>query len=233
MKGMSLFMKINYKDEVFEVEKDTEIKDILKEQINNSKYTIMNLGDKLSIGIKEKSYIDYYKEYINKEKEIVEVKNTYSTNTQSINNTLFLIENTPKIRRELIDSDLLIITLGYNDLIYRISLEENINDKSLDRIINDIRIEYNQLINEIIKYYHKDIIVVGYYKSNSRNEYINKGIVKLNKILQQNKKIEYIDTYNLISNNPKYLKNQDSYYPNNRGYYEISKKIISKTLEII
>lgn len=40
MKGM-FFMKINYKDKVFEVEKDTQIKDILKDEIENSKYTVI------------------------------------------------------------------------------------------------------------------------------------------------------------------------------------------------
>ena len=202
---------------------------------NNSKYTIMNLGDKLSTGINsygeiEKNYIDYYKDYLEKEKDKVEIKKTYSTNSQSISNTLLLIENNPKIRRELIDSDILIITLGYNDLVYELTIEDNKNDYILDNIITNIENNYNKLIEEITKYYHKNIIVIGYYKAQSNNKYIDKGIIKLNNVLKKNKKVEYIDTYNLLIND-KYLSKTNNYYPNNVGYYEISKKIISKTLE--
>ena len=77
---------------------------------------------------------------------------------------------------------------------------------------------------------HKEIIVVGYCKSS--DDYLDKGIVELNKILKSNKKIHYIDTYYLLNNKTKYYINSRSNYPNNRGYYEITKKIISKTLEI-
>ena len=195
----------------------------------------MNLGDKLSTGINsygeiEKNYIDYYKDYLEKEKDKVEIKKTYSTNSQSISNTLLLIENNPKIRRELIDSDILIITLGYNDLVYELTIEDNKNDYILDNIITNIENNYNKLIEEITKYYHKNIIVIGYYKAQSNNKYIDKGIIKLNNVLKKNKKVEYIDTYNLLIND-KYLSKTNNYYPNNVGYYEISKKIISKTLE--
>ena len=129
------------------------------------------------------------------------------------------------------DSNILIITLGYNDLLYDLSLEENKNPYSLNKIISDIKTDYNDLIKEISKYYHKDIIVIGYYKSNKNDYYINQGIIRLNQLLKSNKNIYYINTYDLI-NNPKYFNNPDSYYPNIQAYQLISKKIISKTLEI-
>lgn len=202
---------------------------------NNSKYTIMNLGDRLSTGIdnsgrKEKSYIDYFKEYQEKENDKVELKNTYSNNSQNINKTLLLIENNPKIKRELIDSDILIITLGYNDLVYELSIEDVHNEYILEKKFKKIKKEYNSLIEEITKYYHKEIIVIGYYKLINDNSYINNNIVKLNNILKSNKKVNYIDTYNLLIND-KYFSNKGNNYPNNKGNKEISKKIISKILE--
>ena len=44
--------------------------------------------------------------------------------------------------------------------------------------------------------------------------------------------VYYIDTYSTLNNREKYFSNSNSYYPNNIGHFEITKKIISKTLEI-
>ena len=202
---------------------------------NDSYYVITNIGDKLSTGtnsygIKEKSYIDLYQEYLTKEKKKVIVDNTYSSKNQTISNMLQLIKENPTVKRKLMDSNILIITLGYNDLIYSLTTEEKNSEYIRDKVIKEIDNNYNKLINEIEKYYHHEIIVLGYYKYN-KDKYINDGIIELNKVLKQNKKVHFIDTYNLLNNN-KYFSNYNSYYPNSRGYYEISKKIISKTLEI-
>ena len=165
---------------------------IIYNKTNNSCYKITNIGDKLSIGVDnniiEKGYIDYYKDYIKQEKKKVIIDNSYSNKSQTLNNTLLLIRNNSEIKRKIIESNLIIITLGYNDLIYSINTEEK-----------------------------KDI---------------NKGVVELNKILEKNKNIYYIDTYNTLNNREKYFNNLNSYYPNSRGHFEITKKIISKTLEI-
>ncbi len=204
---------------------------------HNSTYRIINIGDKLSMGInsygkKEDSYIDYYKRYLEQEKEKIIIDNTYSTKNQTIESVLQTIKNNPIIRKKIIDSNILFITLGYNDLIYSLSSEEEKNDKTLKKIINEINIKYKELIKEIRKYYHNNIIVVGYYTENN-DQYINKGIIELNNILKkEDDSIYYIDTYNTLKNRGNYFDNQKSYYPNKKGYYEITKKIISKTLEI-
>ena len=209
---------------------------VIYNNTNNSYYVITNIGDKLSTGtnsygIKEKSYTDYYQEYLNKEKTKVIVDNTYSTKNQTVSNMLQLIKETPTVKRKLIDSNIIIITLGFNDLIYSLSTEEKNSEYVREKIVKEIDKNYNELINEIKKYYHHEIIVVGYYKY-EKDEFINKGIIELNKSLKRNKEILYIDTYNLLENKKKYFNNYNSYYPNSSGYYEISKKIISKTLEI-
>ena len=115
--------------------------------------------------------------------------------------------------------------------MYSINTEEKNDTVTMKRIFKEINNNYNMLINEITKYYHKDILVIGYYK-NYNDDHINKGIVELNKILEKNKNVYYIDTYNTLNNREKYFNNPNSYYPNRRGHFEITKKIISKTLEI-
>ncbi len=207
---------------------------LIYNKTSNSYYQITSIGDKLSIGNNnnrlEKNYIDYYKEYIKKEKNKVIVEKSLSKDNQSINSVLLQIKSNPEMKRKIINSNLIIITLGYNDLVYNLAIEENRDDITRNKIIKEIKKEYNDLISEIKKYYHKEIIVVGYCKSS--DDYLDKGIVELNKILKSNKKIHYIDTYYLLNNKTKYYINSRSNYPNNRGYYEITKKIISKTLEI-
>ena len=208
---------------------------IIYNKTNNSCYKITNIGDKLSLGVDnnsvEKGYIDFYKEYIKREKKEVIIDNSYSNKNQTLNNTLLLIKNNSEIKRKIIDSNLIIITLGYNDLMYSINTEEKNDTVTMKRIFKEINNNYNMLINEITKYYHKDILVIGYYK-NYNDDHINKGIVELNKILEKNKNVYYIDTYNILNNREKYFNNPSSYYPNRRGHFEITKKIISKTLEI-
>ena len=183
---------------------------IIYNKTNNSCYKITNIGDKLSLGVDnniiEKGYIDYYKDYIKQEKKKVIIDNSYSNKSQTLNNTLLLIRN-------------------------NINTEEKKDPKTMKKIIKEINNDYNMLINEINKYYHKDILVIGYYK-NYNDDFINKGVVELNKILEKNKNIYYIDTYNTLNNREKYFNNLNSYYPNSRGHFEITKKIISKTLEI-
>ena len=202
----------------------------------NTKYVITNIGDQLSLGInsygiKTPSYVDYYKDYLLDTKNEVIINNTYSNKKQSISNILTLIKTTPNMKRYLYDSNLVIITLGYNDIIYNILTEENITENKYNSIMKNIIQEYEELIKEIKKYYHEQIIVVGYYDYNKENIYINKGIKELNNYLQNNKEITYINTKKLLKNKSKYFDNPSSYYPNQEAYYLISKKIIEKTLE--
>ena len=173
----------------------------------NSCYQITTIGDRLSLGNSTKdymnnSYIEYYKEYIKNENNKVTIDSTYTKKNQTIENYLQLLKNSPEAKRKLLDSNIVIITLGYNDLIYNLSIEEEKNDKILKTVIKKISKDYNELINEIKKYYHKDIIVVGYSK-NYANSFIDKGIIELNKILKNNKEIYFIDTYNLLFNRHK------------------------------
>ena len=120
------------------------------------------------------------------------------------------------------ESHILFITIGYNDLLYKLSLEDDISIPKLNSIIDDISLEYKELLEEISKYYKDDIIIVGYPKSNKDDYYLNLGIRKLNRVL--NNKI-YIDTYSLLNDRNKYFSNPNSYYPNRLGYKKIYKEI--------
>ena len=203
------------------------------EKNHNAKYSITSIGDKLSLGInsygsKDYSYINYYQDYLKKTKEHVSINNAYSKENQTIKEVLLLLKETPELKRVLYDTNCLIITLGYNDLLERQSLEE---DKTqIDQVIEDILVDYKELIKEIRKYYKEDIIVIGYYTSPLEDYYLIEGIKRLNKGLKEENVI-YIDTDSILKNKQKYFSNPKSYYPNYLGYERISSQIIRKTLE--
>ena len=206
-------------------------------QDNYNKTTkILNLGDSLSLGInsygiKECSYVDLYKEYLKKENKKITINSNYSNKELSIKELLEKIKTNPKLKRDLSEAHILFLTVGYNDLLYQLSIEENLNQNKIDKITKEISNNYKTLLEEIRKYYKNNIIVIGYFPSNKEDYYLNYGIRKLNNLLETTKKIEYIDTYQLASNRKKYFSNPNSYYPNLEGYQAITKKIIEKTLE--
>ncbi len=202
----------------------------------NSVFNITNIGDNLAIGvnpygIKESGYIEYIKDYINAQNKSVYIENNFNKKDLTINILLEQVKNNPNIKKTLSESNLLILAIGYNDLLYKLSLKEKINMKNLNEVINEISDDYNDMIKEIRRFYKRDIIVIGYYCSNKESYYLNKGIRKLNETLSNSKEVTYIDTYNLLSNREKYFPNPHLNYPNNIGYQEIAKKIITKTLE--
>lgn len=202
----------------------------------NSVFNITNIGDNLAIGvnpygIKESGYIECIKDYINAQNKSVYIENNFNKKDLTINILLEQVKNNPNIKKTLSESNLLILAIGYNDLLYKLSLKEKINMKNLNEVINEISDDYNDMIKEIRRFYKRDIIVIGYYCSNKESYYLNKGIRKLNETLSNSKEVTYIDTYNLLSNREKYFPNPHLNYPNNIGYQEIAKKIITKTLE--
>ena len=202
----------------------------------NSIYQITNIGDNLSqgitsYGIKEYSYINYYQDYLEQQKGKVILNNNYSNKSQTIKRTLDQIKETTEMKRTLYDSNLIVITLGYNDLIYSLSMEEKMNQNKLDRILKEIQKNYQELIKEIRKYYHEKIIVIGYYQDYSNEYYKNIGIQRLNKILKSNKDVIYINTYDLVKKRDNFFNNPNSNYLNREGYKAIAQKIIEKTLE--
>lgn len=125
----------------------------------------------------------------------VNINNKFAMNNLSTKHLLEKIKLEREIKRDLIESHYLILRIGYNDLLYDLSLEDDINNHHFNKITTSIEKDYNNLIKEIRKYYKNKIIVIGYPRSDKEDYYLNIGIKKLNKILKNNKEISYIDTY--------------------------------------
>lgn len=188
---------------------------------------ILSLGDGLSKGINsytivDYSHLNYYEDYLKSKNKKVKVISDYSKEDLTIHELLEEIKTNNTLKRDLMESHKLFITIGYNDLLYKMSLEEDISIPKLNNIVDEINTEYKELLEEIKKYYKNEIIIVGYPKSNKDDYYINLGIRKLNRILNNN---TFINTYNLLNNRNKYFSNPNSYYPNRLGYERIYEEI--------
>lgn len=206
----------------------------------NINYTA--LGDGFSLGINSYGeinygYSDYIRDYLQKENKLNYYIKDFSTPTMSIENLYENIVVNKKvkiskkelnIKQTLRESNIITLSVGINDLIYRISTTENMNEKKLDNIINEISESLDLLLTEIRKYYPYEIYVVGYYYPNTSNIYLQKGLQKLNELYNEKENIVYISTTDIIKSDSNYLSNPNSIYPNNAGYKAISDKIILK-----
>lgn len=211
-----------------------------KNNHNNINYT--SLGDSLSLGVDSYGQVDYgYSDYVNdyllKENKSNKYLKSFSNSTYSIkslyqdiiiNKKINLNNKTYNIKQTLRESNILTVSVGLNDLIYRLSITNNLRDTNIDKIISEIKIDFNLLITEIRKYYPYDIYVIGYYNIVPESNMYDKAIQKLNDIYKENKEVIYIDTYNIFKNNKEYMPNFINYYPTRKGYEAISKEIIDK-----
>ena len=206
------------------------------QKTKNNNYNILNIGDELSIsinsyGIKEFSPAHYLKNELTKTYKKVRTNNKYSTYENSIKIMLEQLKYNNEIKKELSNTNIILLTLGYNDLIYKLNVSDELSESKFIKIMNAIEVDYNNLIKELRKYSKRKILVIGYPDTNKDEYYLKKGIRRLNEILENNKNIIFINSYEILNDRNKYFSNPYSYYPNRYGYLEISKEIIRKTLE--
>lgn len=207
---------------------------------NNQSY--LSLGDgfalgKDSYGQIDYGYSDYVKDYLQKNNYLNKYIKSFSEETMSITSLKEMIGTNKKInlnnhelniRQTLRESTILTLSIGLNDLLYQLSISDNVTNNNIDIIINNIEKSFKELIIEIKKYYQYDIYVIGYYNIYDNNSPQNKGIIKLNDIFRKNKDVIYIDTYSIFKNNKSYRSRKQSIYPNRYGYQAISVEIIDK-----
>ena len=209
---------------------------------NKNNITYTSLGDGFALGINsygeaDYGYSDYIKDYLVKKEKLNIYTKEFCTKNMSIENLYEAIVTNRKIKKDhkeinikqtLRESSLVTMTVGLNDIIYNISVTENMNQHKLNQMMIEIKMNFNKLITEIRKYYPKDIYIIGYYKTESQNIYIQEAIDRLNEMFQKNKNIIYISTTDIFKNSSLYLLNPDSIYPNYEGYKKIANKVLAK-----
>lgn len=209
---------------------------------NNNNLTYIALGDgyasgENSYGIVDYGYSDYLKDYLKKNNNLNFYTKKFSSDDIMIttlyeniiiNKKVQEQDRTINIKQSLRESSIVTLSIGLNDLIYKISLEENyITNSKLDKIVNNTYKDFQSLIKEIKKYYLGEIYVIGYPRKNIKDNNLNEALRKLNNLYKDNEDVTYIDTYYIFKNNSNYLSNPNSIYPNIKGYKAISDEIIT------
>ena len=178
------------------------------------------IGDKNAdiIYSNNNNYI-YNNNFINQDYRILDLLDIVKYNKElTINNKNI------SIHRLLKNADILIISIGMNDLYYKI----NTDTQNIYTYVNEMLSNMNSLLKEIHKYSYRKVFVLGYYNINSNNNdlftYTN---YKLSKIVKDYN-FEYIELNNILRNNPNYYKNNNNFILNSQGYREINKIIVEK-----
>lgn len=210
----------------------------------------ISLGDSLAIGRTpyntiDLGYSDYVSEYL-KDKEILEfyTKDFSRSDNRSIdiindikNNKEITVNNKKlSIKNALVKADLITLSVGTNDLFYKLNYLNSINnpDSDIYDYIDESLYDIEKLLYELRKNCKEQIIVIGFY-----NPFINySDSLSINVeplIVYANSKLEdivlkydmtYVDIHNIFASHKDYLEPIYSMYPNQKGYKAISKAII-------
>ena len=186
---------------------------------NKSLY-VLSIGNSLASNEYLKSnskFKNYNLDFINDDYRIIDLLNTIRYNEEIIKNDRQL-----SIHQLLKKSDILIISVGMNDLYYKL----NDNTKEIYTYINDMLENYELLLNEIARYDYQQVYVLGYYNiTNKHNDIFTYANYKLSHLVTEYG-YTYLDLNKTIGNNPNYLKKSDNFSLNNAGYRQIYNLIV-------
>ena len=187
----------------------------------------LSLGDYLSYGINNfnnvnNSYSNNIKEYYKKNLSNYVNYSTFDDyrvmdliNDINYNESVIYENKEYKLQNLLIKSNLITLSIGMNDLIYKSKVDIDLYEYT-DELLSDIE---NLLI--LIRKYNKDeIFFLSFYNSINNDKLIMYANKKLESICNKNK-INFVDI-SLLNN---YIIS--GIYPNNDGYTYITNKILT------
>ena len=216
----------------------------------SKKENYISLGDSVARGINSYGedgygYTDYLKDYLKKQSKL----NLYVDFSVSgyktediledinINKKVTINNKEYNIRKSLRESTLVTISIGANDFLQAIDVENlSFNDITIYKnIISNIIPEIEKTLKEVRKYAKNKIIVIGYYNPipflfNTNEKEIDALFAYIDDSYHEITKkydIEYLSMYETFKNNSSYLPNPMNIHPNVQGYEAIFKKIKS------
>jgi len=206
--------------------------------IDNEIY-YLTLGDGLAKGINSDgkiSLLNYSKniqEYLEEKNKLEGFNNSFVDKDYRITDILKIIKykevitvdnNEMSIHELLKKADVITISVGMNELYYKLKVDNNNIYQYIEGMLNDM----DNLLKEVDRYNHKKVIVLGYYNTTNTNKdifnYIN---YKLEKIVI-NRGFDYINLDKSFDNDVRYFENNNNFYPNDLGYSKISQIIVEK-----
>ncbi|MGM9882203.1 MAG: SGNH/GDSL hydrolase family protein [Bacilli bacterium] len=198
----------------------------------DKKIFYLTIGDFLSRGINEfgvvsYGYNDYIRDYLNSSNKLKEYNKVFTDNDYQVEDILRILEYNEKkegysLNRLIKEADIITISLGMNEIYYKINKGNQNTYTYIDKMINN----YNTILTYVNKFHHDKVYVLGYYNSLGREEDIfNYANYKLKEICTKQNVI-YVDLSQILDNNPKYLPKLPNFNPNIAGYEKISQIIV-------
>ena len=160
---------------------------------------------------------EYNNNYINKDYRIIDLVNIIKYNEEYEERDKHI-----SIHRLLKNTDILIISIGMNDIYSKLNSDTKDIYTYINNMVNNMEILYD----EIDRYSYKKVIVLGYYNITNKNNDLFTYLNYKMKRVTEKYNYKYIELNNIINNNPNYLKKNNSYELNNQGYNEINKIIV-------
>ena len=205
---------------------------------NDNSLYYLNIGDALAMGItsnnvttegysiKLKNYLEenkklkgYNSSFTNKDYRITDI-----TKSIKYHDTVIINKDEITINELLKKSDIITISLGMNELYYKLFLNKNNIYSYIDGMLEDMQ----ELLIEIDRYNHQKVIVLGYYNiTNSNNDIFTYVNHKLNKIVTK-QGFEFIDLNQILNNNTFFKENSNTFYPEKSAYDKIFQIIVYK-----
>lgn len=211
----------------------------------DKKVYYLSIGDFITTGIDNdfewnNEIVTYLKDkkkfetYVNEfSKENLRTTDLYNM----INTNEFVIIDKKKktIKNALIKADLLTLSIGMNDFIYKMGIEKQTSLNELYNYVDEVILDLDNLFNLIRKYCKEDIIITNYYvpinlKNENNVKMINYANICLKEIANKYN-IELIDISNFSNNQFLFLPNTSFFSNNgNKLVYEKIKKKLNTTL---
>ena len=199
---------------------------------SNNKVYYLTIGDSISKGTNEYGivtygYNEYVKDYLEENNKLKDFNKTFTNNDYRIIDIIKILEyneikNNNSLNRLIKKADIITISLGMNELYYKLEKNNENIYTYIDNMINN----YNKILTYINNFHHDKVFILGYYNVLGESDDIfNYANYKLKEICQSNN-FNYIDLSTVFTNNPNYFPKKDSFIPNNKGYEKISQIIV-------
>lgn len=212
----------------------------------------LSLGDSLAAGQTpnntiEESYGDYVAEYL-KDKEVLEfyTKKFSKSGYRSIdllndlnNNKKIKVDGKKiTIKHALIKADIVTVSIGSNDLFYKLNVGNEFDMNEFDDIytyVDEAISDVDKLLYELRKSCKEQIMVFGFYNpftnfSSSLANTIEPVIVYANekmKNLVKKYDMTYVDIHDMFLANDNYLPSKLEIHPTKDGYKAMAKSVIN------
>ena len=212
----------------------------------------LSLGDSLAAGQTpyntiEESYGEYVAEYL-KDKKVLEfytkdyAKSGYRSidllNDLKANKKIKVDGKEITLKHALIKADLVTLSIGSNDLFYKLNIgnEFDLNEYDdiytyVDESINDV----DKLLYELRKSCKEQIMIFGFYNpftsyssslANMVEPIINYANAKMEELALKYD-MTFVEVYDIFLKNEKYLPSTFEIHPTKEGYKAMAKKVIN------